>query len=143
MPEENESRKLSAEDVRLHHFSLTFETHEIKDRLSKKIKFLFICGCPRRARNFVQHLQDCTFDGLHLDLENVEKLTKDESRFDLYKIGPVLVANHGMGSPSMSIAMHELLLLIQLAGSLDDVTVIRFGTCKSNLCLFLFHRILM
>jgi uridine phosphorylase len=49
------------------------------------------------------------------------------SRYTLFKVGPVLVANHGMGMPSVSILLHEVTKLLEYAGA-DDVVYIRMGT---------------
>lgn len=49
------------------------------------------------------------------------------SRYVLYKVGPVLVANHGMGMPSVSILLHEVTKLLEYAGA-HNTTYIRMGT---------------
>ncbi|CAH0514019.1 unnamed protein product [Peronospora belbahrii] len=49
------------------------------------------------------------------------------SRYALYKVGPVLVANHGIGMPSISILLHEVTKLLEYAGAYD-ITYIRMGT---------------
>ncbi|KAI9920893.1 hypothetical protein PsorP6_000966 [Peronosclerospora sorghi] len=49
------------------------------------------------------------------------------SRYMLYKVGPVLVANHGIGMPSISILLHEITKLLEYAG-VHDATYIRMGT---------------
>ncbi|KAH7731745.1 CBN-UPP-1 protein [Aphelenchoides avenae] len=48
-------------------------------------------------------------------------------RFILYKTGPVLWVNHGMGVPSLSIMLNEIIKLLHYAGA-TDVTFIRVGT---------------
>lgn len=49
------------------------------------------------------------------------------ARYVVYKVGPVLVANHGMGMPSVSILLHEVTKLLEYAGA-HDCTYIRMGT---------------
>ncbi|KAI9998579.1 hypothetical protein PInf_003128 [Phytophthora infestans] len=49
------------------------------------------------------------------------------SRYTLYKVGPVLVANHGIGMPSISILLHEVTKLLEYAGA-HGATYIRMGT---------------
>lgn len=49
------------------------------------------------------------------------------SRYTLYKVGPVLVANHGIGMPSISILLHEVTKLLEYAGA-HDAVYIRMGT---------------
>ena len=38
-------------------------------------------------------------------------------RFSTYKVGPVLMSNHGMGMPSVSILLHEVTKLLHYAGA--------------------------
>uniref|UniRef100_A0A1I8GYL6 PNP_UDP_1 domain-containing protein n=1 Tax=Macrostomum lignano TaxID=282301 RepID=A0A1I8GYL6_9PLAT len=49
-------------------------------------------------------------------------------RYVMYKAGPIVCVNHGMGIPSISILLHELAKLMSLAGA-TGVTFIRLGTC--------------
>uniref|UniRef100_A0A914I4E0 Nucleoside phosphorylase domain-containing protein n=1 Tax=Globodera rostochiensis TaxID=31243 RepID=A0A914I4E0_GLORO len=49
-------------------------------------------------------------------------------RFVMYKTGPVLWVNHGIGMPSLSILLCELFKLLRLA-CCTDVQFIRVGTC--------------
>lgn len=49
------------------------------------------------------------------------------ARYVVYKVGPVLVANHGMGVPSVSILLHEVTKLLEYAGA-HECTYIRMGT---------------
>ena len=46
----------------------------------------------------------------------------------MYKVGPVLSVSHGMGVPSLSILLHELIKLMWHAGVQDPV-FFRIGTC--------------
>ena len=124
-----QDKKLTIEDINLHHFTLKYDKEEIEDQFNR-IEFIFIAGCHRRAHNLAKYLTKSTFNGWFFDHQEPEKLTLDNSRFDLYRVGSVLVANHGMGSASMSIALHELFLISNIAGILNKITVIRFGTCK-------------
>eukprot|EP00011_Vannellida_sp_DIVA3-517-6-12_P011463 CAMPEP_0114618186 /NCGR_PEP_ID=MMETSP0168-20121206/7576_1 /TAXON_ID=95228 ORGANISM="Vannella sp., Strain DIVA3 517/6/12" /NCGR_SAMPLE_ID=MMETSP0168 /ASSEMBLY_ACC=CAM_ASM_000044 /LENGTH=348 /DNA_ID=CAMNT_0001829331 /DNA_START=59 /DNA_END=1102 /DNA_ORIENTATION=+ len=48
-------------------------------------------------------------------------------RYSLFKVGPVISVNHGMGMPSMSILLHEVTKLLFHAKA-TDVTYIRIGT---------------
>jgi uridine phosphorylase len=48
-------------------------------------------------------------------------------RFSLFKVGPVISVNHGMGQPSISILLHELAKLLMYAGA-RDFTFVRIGT---------------
>ena len=46
----------------------------------------------------------------------------------MFKVGPVLSISHGMGVPSLSILMHEVVKLLWHAG-VYDATFFRIGTC--------------
>lgn len=48
-------------------------------------------------------------------------------RFEIYKVGPVLCASHGMGMPSLSILLHEITKLLKYAGA-TNVLYMRIGT---------------
>ena len=49
-------------------------------------------------------------------------------RYSMFKVGPVLSISHGMGVPSLSILMHEVVKLLWHAG-VFDATFFRIGTC--------------
>ena len=46
----------------------------------------------------------------------------------MFKVGPVLSISHGMGVPSLSILMHEVVKLLWHA-DVYDATFFRIGTC--------------
>lgn len=117
------------EEISYHHYSLTFDPSEISHRF-KDVRFVLVAGCLQRAEAQGSYLAEKLFDGINLPSYQLEQLTKSLSRFALFKIGPVLLSNHGMGCASMSIALHELFLMCQQANVLDLITVLRFGTCK-------------
>jgi uridine phosphorylase len=48
-------------------------------------------------------------------------------RYSLFKVGPVIAVNHGMGQPSISILVHEVTKLLYYARA-TDVVYIRTGT---------------
>ena len=48
-------------------------------------------------------------------------------RFVMYKVGPVLAVNHGMGIGSASIMMNEILKLVHYC-NLTNVKIIRMGS---------------
>ena len=49
-------------------------------------------------------------------------------RYAMYKVGPVLSISHGMGVPSLSILLHEVIKLLAHARVVDPV-FFRIGTC--------------
>lgn len=50
------------------------------------------------------------------------------ARYVIFKVGPLLIASHGMGQPSVSILLHEVTKLLEYAGAKNAV-YIRMGTC--------------
>ena len=112
-----------------HHYSLIFDPDEIT-HLFKDVRFLLVAGCSQRAKSMGSYLVEKLFDGIELSKHQLKQLTKPDSRFTLFKLGPVLLSNHGMGCASMSIALHELFLMCQQANILNLITLLRFGTCK-------------
>ena len=48
-------------------------------------------------------------------------------RYSIFKVGPVLISNHGMGMPSMSILLHEVTKALHYADA-KDVTYFRLGS---------------
>jgi uridine phosphorylase len=59
-----------------------------------------------------------------LDLKDISGIA---DRYSMFKLGPILFANHGMGCPSLSILLNEIMKLIFYAGC-KDVTFFRIGT---------------
>lgn len=55
-------------------------------------------------------------------------LTGAADRYSMYKAGPIICVNHGMGNPSISILLHELIKLVHHAKCKNPV-FIRLGTC--------------
>ncbi|EKD47820.1 MAG: hypothetical protein ACD_65C00273G0002 [uncultured bacterium] len=56
----------------------------------------------------------------------VQPIGKKE-RFSMFKLGPIIFVNHGMGMPSLSILLHEITKLLYHAG-VEDPIFIRVGT---------------
>lgn len=118
------------DDLCYHHFSLTFDPKEINNRF-RDVRFVLVAGCARRAEANANYLLDKIFSAGDGSVKgSVERLTEPSSRFSLFKVGPILLANHGMGPASMSIALHELFLMCQQSDTIDKITLLRFGTCK-------------
>ncbi|KAK6045036.1 hypothetical protein COOONC_17458, partial [Cooperia oncophora] len=74
----------------------------------------FVCtgGSPTRLKLYAEWFsKEC-------NLECSENLSKSD-RFVMYKTGPVLWINHGMGTPSLSIMLVEALKLLHHAKAKD------------------------
>lgn len=57
----------------------------------------------------------------------LKDLAEGAHRYALYKVGPVLCASHGIGGPSISIVLHELIKLMHHAKCQNPI-FIRMGT---------------
>ncbi|TYZ68861.1 hypothetical protein PybrP1_003772 [[Pythium] brassicae (nom. inval.)] len=111
----------------LYHIGLTCsadEKQQIVD-LFGDVRFFITGGSADRMTMFAQsvaeHLQIKTPFGYALNPIG------STSRYVVYKVGPVLIANHGMGMPSVSILLHEVTKLLEYAGA-DNAVYIRMGT---------------
>uniref|UniRef100_A0A914C475 Nucleoside phosphorylase domain-containing protein n=1 Tax=Acrobeloides nanus TaxID=290746 RepID=A0A914C475_9BILA len=102
----------------LSHFGITC-TKEICQYFND-VKFVCMSGSHGRiqlyAETFHREARICLS----------ENLSKTD-RYVMYKTGPVLWVNHGMGIPSLSIMLNELIKLLYYAEA-TDVTFIRVGT---------------
>ncbi|XP_063778714.1 uridine phosphorylase 1 isoform X2 [Pseudophryne corroboree] len=58
---------------------------------------------------------------------DIDNICAGTDRYAMYKVGPVLSISHGMGIPSISIMLHELIKLLYHS-KCSDVIVIRIGT---------------
>ncbi|KAM6080384.1 LOW QUALITY PROTEIN: uridine phosphorylase 2 [Theristicus caerulescens] len=111
------------EDV-LYHLALGTKTHNLP-AVFGDIKFVCVGGSPNRMRAFAQILHKEL--GLTGDGEGLAALCAGTDRYATYRAGPLLSISHGMGIPSISIVLHELIKLLHHA-KCGDVTIIRIGT---------------
>ncbi|XP_026845345.1 uridine phosphorylase 1 [Drosophila persimilis] len=90
------------------------------------VRFVCMGGTPGRMERFAYRIMK----DLRLKLSPVTTLRNmaDGHRFALYKVGPVLCVSHGMGCPSISILLHELIKMMHYAKCQNPV-FIRIGTC--------------
>lgn len=103
-----------------HHLGFGSESTNLKEKFGD-VKFVITSGSTGRISSFAELLRD------RLQVEGkLENLIKTD-RFVMYKIGPVLAANHGMGVPSASILLNEILKLLHYADA-SDVAIFRLGT---------------
>lgn len=84
-------------------------------------------GSPKRMFQFANYIKKVIGYEVPLDL-TLQNISEASDRYSMYKIGPVISVNHGIGCPSMSILLNELIKLVHYAGC-KDVTFFRIGTC--------------
>ncbi|XP_025026063.1 uridine phosphorylase 2 isoform X2 [Python bivittatus] len=114
---------LMDEDV-LYHLDLGTKTHNLPDMFGDT-KFVCVGGSPNRMKAFAQFMhKELEHEG---DDNNLKDICAGTDRYCMYKVGPVLSVSHGMGIPSISIMLHELIKLLHHA-KCCDVTIIRIGT---------------
>ncbi|KFP29861.1 Uridine phosphorylase 2, partial [Colius striatus] len=111
------------EDV-LYHLDLGTKTHDLPAMFGD-IKFVCVGGSPDRMRAFAQLMQEEL--GLAGAGQELADACAGPGRYAMYRVGPVLAVSHGMGIPSISIMLHELIKLLHHA-KCRDVTIIRIGT---------------
>ncbi|XP_063255550.1 uridine phosphorylase 1 isoform X1 [Prinia subflava] len=111
------------EDI-LYHFALGTGTHDFP-KLFGDVKFVCVGGSPSRMKAFIAYIaEELGLGSPGCDYPNICAGT---DRYAMYKVGPVLSVSHGMGIPSISIMLHELIKLLYHA-KCSDITIIRIGT---------------
>ncbi|XP_030199365.1 uridine phosphorylase 2 [Gadus morhua] len=111
------------EDI-LYHFSLGTKTHNLPEMFGD-IKFVCVGGSAKRMKAFAQFIHtELNLPGSNDEPKDICEAT---DRYCMYKVGPVLSMSHGMGVPSISIMLHELIKLLHHAHC-RDVVLFRLGT---------------
>lgn len=113
------------EDI-LYHLALSTTSHDLEDMFGD-VKFVCVGGTAKRMFDFAKHI--CR--ELQIELppgEELKDICEGSQRYHMYKAGPVLCVSHGIGSPSISVMLHEVIKLLHHADA-TDVTFLRMGTC--------------
>ncbi|CAB1328432.1 unnamed protein product [Coregonus sp. 'balchen'] len=111
------------EDI-LYHFNLGTKTHNLPEMFGD-IKFVCVGGSANRMKSFAQFIhQELALPG---NMDDITDICEGTDRYSMYKVGPVLSISHGMGVPSISIMLHELIKLLHHARCIDFV-LLRIGT---------------
>ncbi|XP_072020905.1 uridine phosphorylase 1-like isoform X2 [Amphiura filiformis] len=104
-------------------FHLGLSTDQNLEEKFGDVKFVCMGGSTSRMHGYAEYLakelqiQDATLEDL---------CTTD--RYEMYKVGPVLSISHGVGMPSISVLLHEVIKLLFYARC-RHVKIIRIGTC--------------
>ncbi|KAJ1188713.1 hypothetical protein NDU88_005470 [Pleurodeles waltl] len=114
---------LMSEDI-LYHFGLGTKTHDLPAMFSD-VKFVCVGGSANRMKAFALFIHKEL--GYGSDQNNIADICAGTDRYCMFKAGPVLAISHGMGIPSISIMLHELIKLLHHANC-RDVVIIRIGT---------------
>ncbi|EDV20885.1 uncharacterized protein TRIADDRAFT_31186 [Trichoplax adhaerens] len=89
------------------------------------VKFVCLGGSSGRMKRFSQMLCEELKVKFNSNI-SIEDFTKSD-RFSMYKVGPIICASHGMGVPSASILVCEMIKMLHYA-DVTDVTIFRVGT---------------
>ncbi|XP_031413969.1 uridine phosphorylase 2-like [Clupea harengus] len=114
----------SMEEDILYHFSLGTKTHNLPEMFGD-VKFVCVGGSGNRMRAFAKFMHQEL--GLPGNTDEITDICEGTDRYSMYKVGPVLSISHGMGVPSISIMLHEMIKLLHHAGC-HDVNLFRLGT---------------
>ncbi|GIY66619.1 uridine phosphorylase 2 [Caerostris darwini] len=109
------------EDV-LYHLGLTTSNDDLQIMFGD-VKFVCVGGTPERMKDFAEYVSKILDHNCTEELKNVSK----SSRYSMYKTGPVLCVSHGIGSPSISVVLHEIMKLLHHAEA-EDPVFLRIGT---------------
>ncbi|XP_020893249.1 uridine phosphorylase 1 isoform X2 [Exaiptasia diaphana] len=84
-------------------------------------------GSTTRMKQFAKFLQNELSPFLHCDYQKDPENLSNSDRYVVYKVGPVLAVNHGIGNPSLMVILHETLKLLDHAKA-TNVSFFRIGT---------------
>ncbi|XP_077484591.1 uridine phosphorylase 1-like [Amblyomma americanum] len=108
----------------LYHLALSTDAHNLKEMFGD-VKFVCMGGTPSRMQRFANFVKA----GLNIQLPvgaDLYDICHASNRYAMYKVGPVISVSHGMGTPSLSILMHEIFKLLHYA-QCRDVVLLRIG----------------
>ncbi|XP_026316196.1 uridine phosphorylase 1-like [Hyposmocoma kahamanoa] len=107
----------------LYHLGLDTSSNDLKAMFGD-VKYVCMGGTKYRMREFAAYM------AVVLEIPQEGKLvnlTKHSQRYAMYKVGPVLSVSHGIGIPSMTVLMQEVIKLMHYAG-VKDPEFFRIGT---------------
>lgn len=112
------------EDI-LYHLGLTTSNDDLQIMFGD-VKFVCVGGTPERMCDFAHYISKA----LQMTCSDEDELlnASKSSRYALFKAGPVLCVSHGIGSPSISVVLHEIMKLMHHARA-EDPVFLRLGTC--------------
>lgn len=110
----------------LYHISLATDTHDLVEMFSD-VKFVCMGGTPKRMEAFAYYVMKELNQKLPTGT-TLQDISRHSYRYSMFKVGPVLSISHGMGIPSVSIMLHEVIKLMYYA-KVKDPIFFRLGTC--------------
>ncbi|KRY39507.1 Uridine phosphorylase 1 [Trichinella spiralis] len=110
--------------VNLYHLGMSSDTHDFP-KLFGDVKFVCCGGSSKRMEKLANYFTE------NLPVNYPYGFKPDNlchsDRYVMYKVGPVLCVNHGMGHGSISTMLHEVLKLLRMANCKDTI-FFRIGT---------------
>ncbi|CAF4767201.1 unnamed protein product [Pieris macdunnoughi] len=105
----------------LYHLGFDTVKHDLPAMFGD-IKFVCMGGTKYRMKDVAAHISQLL--NIPCDFNNMVKQAK---RYVMYKVGPVLCVNHGIGIPSMTVVLEEVLKMLFYAKAKDPI-FFRLGT---------------
>ncbi|KAK6970718.1 uridine phosphorylase 1 [Biomphalaria glabrata] len=109
----------------LFHLGISLNDQVLVEKFDK-VKFVLVGGTRERMETLARHLATSILGRAEDDFSFDHSF--QNSRYSGYLVGPIFCVNHGIGNPSLSVALHEIFKLLYRARC-SDVTLIRIGTC--------------
>lgn len=109
----------------LYHLGLGTASHDLKEMFGN-VRFVCMGGTPERMKNFAHYVLKELGNKLPTGT-TLYNISEHSHRYAMYKVGPVLSVSHGMGVPSLSILLNEMIKLMSHAGVSDPI-FFRLGT---------------
>lgn len=117
--------ELMDQDI-LYHLALGSGSHDLVEMFGD-VKFVCMGGTPKRMEHFANYIMQEIGHKLPTGTTLLD-ISQYSYRYSMYKVGPVISISHGMGIPSISILLHEMIKLMYHARAKDPI-FIRLGTC--------------
>ena len=102
----------------LYHFGFTSQQ---KSAMFQDVKFVLMGGKASRMQTVAEQA------ARQLGIAGQPQPIGDTTRFSLYKVGPIIAVNHGVGMGSMGLVLDEITKLLARAQA-TNVTFIRMGS---------------
>ncbi|XP_065581072.1 uridine phosphorylase 2-like [Artemia franciscana] len=94
----------------LYHIYLDTEVQDLQ-ALFGDVKFVCVGGTPARIEEFAHFIMKEIGYSLPTGTTLLDA-SKSAQRYSMFKVGPILSVNHGMGVPSIGILLHEIIKLM-------------------------------